>query len=214
MSGTPQISAVVACYNYGQYLDGCLRSIIDQTYCDWEVVVVDDGSTDDTPQVMERFAGVPNLRYVRRENGGNAIAKNTGIRESHGEFIAFLDADDLWEREKLAKQIRLFDNPRVGVVYSRCSATGWATPGSCRETPKSGNAVPRRPWRGSLRSTRAPCRGMVRNACYLTYCNRGDYFWSRDKGVSCRYYLRALAIRPGGREVLAGIAKNLLSRTA
>ena len=112
MTAAPRISVVVTCYNYGAYLEGCLSSIMAQSFQDREIIVIDDGSTDDTPQVMARFSETPDLRYIRQANGGQAVAKNAGIRAARGEFIAFLDADDLWEPEKLAKQVRLFADPR------------------------------------------------------------------------------------------------------
>lgn len=119
MKSVPEITVVITCFNYGHYLEGCLNSVFNQTYQDYEVVVIDDGSTDSTCEVAEAFMGRPNMRYISQENSGQARAKNRGIEMARGRYLAFLDADDLWEKEKLVKQIRLFERPSVGVVYSR-----------------------------------------------------------------------------------------------
>lgn len=115
----PSLTVVITCYNYGQYLPHALGSVLDQTCSDYEVVVVDDGSTDNTPEVMAQYAADGRIRYIRQDNAGQPKAKNRGIAESHGEFIAFLDADDIWMPTKLEKQLALFADPQVGVVYSR-----------------------------------------------------------------------------------------------
>lgn len=116
-----KVSVVVSCYNYGRYLAYCLDSILAQSYGNLEIVLVNDGSTDDSHDVAQRYAAEPRLVYVRQENGGQAVAKNAGIRRATGDFIAFLDADDAWEPDKLERQMPLFDAPAVGVVYSRYS---------------------------------------------------------------------------------------------
>jgi glycosyltransferase involved in cell wall biosynthesis len=113
------ISVVITCYNYGKYLSGCLESVLDQTYRDIEIIIVNDGSTDDTDEVIKKYLSNPRVRYIKQRNAGQANAKNTGIRNASGEFVAFLDADDVWEKEKLEKQLRCFDNAEVGVVYCR-----------------------------------------------------------------------------------------------
>jgi glycosyltransferase involved in cell wall biosynthesis len=119
MECQPLISVVVTCYNYGRYLKGCLDSILAQTYRNYEIVIVDDGSTDNTAEVIRPFTELPNLRYIHQGNAGQSRAKNVGINNSTGDFIAFLDADDRWCPEKLEKQMTCFDNPEVGVVYCR-----------------------------------------------------------------------------------------------
>ncbi len=116
-----KVSVVVTCYNYGRFLAGAVESALNQTYRNLDIVVVDDGSTDDTPVVMQRFADNPRVRYIRQENRGQAAAKNTGIRESNGPLVAFLDADDAWEPEKIARQVPMFRRAEVGVVYSGVS---------------------------------------------------------------------------------------------
>ncbi|QJT07950.1 glycosyltransferase family 2 protein [Oceanidesulfovibrio marinus] len=116
---TPAVSIIITCYNYGQYVGEALDSVLNQTFTDWEAFVVDDGSTDNTADVVSRYLDDPRVRYVYQQNAGQASAKNTGIREAKGEFVAFLDADDIWQSEKLAMQLPLFSNPNVGVVYSK-----------------------------------------------------------------------------------------------
>lgn len=118
-SKSPLVSVVVATYNMAQYLPDAIRSALAQHYSPLEIIVVDDGSTDDTASVMRQFAVDDRVRYLRQPNGGQARAKNRAIYESSGDFIAFLDADDLWAQDKLAVQVPLFMSlPRVGVVYT------------------------------------------------------------------------------------------------
>ena len=116
----PTVSVVIATYNYGCYLSGAIDSALGQTFEDLEVVVVDDGSTDDTPQVIEPYLSDPRVRYHRTENQGQPAAKNTGISLARGRLVAFLDADDLWLPEKLELQVALFEaDAGLGVAYTR-----------------------------------------------------------------------------------------------
>lgn len=115
----PDVSAVIATYNMGQYVAEAIRSVLAQPMASVEVVVVDDGSTDNTLQALSVFQHDPRVRVIAQENLGQPKAKNAGIRASRGRFIAFCDADDYWLPNKLALQLPLFDNrPRVGVVCS------------------------------------------------------------------------------------------------
>jgi glycosyltransferase involved in cell wall biosynthesis len=115
----PAVSIVITCFNYGHYLAGAIESVLAQTYRNFEVIVIDDGSTDNTMDLMVGLSRHPQVKYIRQNNSGQARAKNAGIIHSRGRFLAFLDADDLWESEKLEKQMPFFADPRVGVVYSR-----------------------------------------------------------------------------------------------
>jgi glycosyltransferase involved in cell wall biosynthesis len=115
----PAVSVVVATRNYGCYVAGALRSVLEQTWLDLEVVVIDDGSTDDTPHVVQRFLNDPRVHYHRTDGLGQSRAKNLGIQLSRAPLVAFLDGDDEWLPAKLERQLPVFDNPAVGVAYSR-----------------------------------------------------------------------------------------------
>ena len=119
MSYSPLVSVIVPSYNTAQYVPDAVRSILGQSYQNLEVRVVDDGSKDNTREVMQAFANDPRVFYHYQENRGESGARNTGIRESKGELIALLDADDLWMPRKLELQVPCFkEHPEVGVVYT------------------------------------------------------------------------------------------------
>jgi teichuronic acid biosynthesis glycosyltransferase TuaG len=106
-------------YNAEGYIAEAIGSVLGQTYADWELIVVDDGSTDGTANVVKGLsARDARIRYVYRENGGQAAARNTGLRASRGDLVAFLDADDLWLPEKLAAQIAVMERTGVDLVYT------------------------------------------------------------------------------------------------
>jgi glycosyltransferase involved in cell wall biosynthesis len=115
----PKVSVIIPTYNHACYLPEAIESVLDQTYRDFEVIVVDDGSSDNTQEVVTRF-GVQVI-YIRQENRGLPAARNTGIRASAGEYVAFLDADDWFLPHKLQKQAAYLDgHPSIGLV-----ASGW-----------------------------------------------------------------------------------------
>lgn len=113
----PLVSVIIPAYNSAHYLTGAVDSILAQTFTDFEILVIDDGSTDDTGQVMARY-GAP-VRYIRQPNSGVAAARNRGIAESQGRYVAFLDADDTWMPQKLERQVRALEaGGGSGVCYS------------------------------------------------------------------------------------------------
>lgn len=113
---TPTVSVVMAAKNYAKFLPVAVESVIAQTFADWELVIVDDGSTDATPATVKPFLEDRRVRYVRSDKLGQSRAKNLGIYLSRGDAIAFLDADDAWKPTKLEKQLALLRDD-VGVVF-------------------------------------------------------------------------------------------------
>jgi glycosyltransferase involved in cell wall biosynthesis len=114
----PKISVVIPAYNAMHYLPETLDNLLKQTYDDFEVIIVNDGSTDSIEQWFSQLQD-RRVKLISQENQGLSGARNTGITNAKGEYLAFLDADDLWEPTKLEKQIRILeDNPEVGLVYT------------------------------------------------------------------------------------------------
>jgi len=117
----PTVSVIIPTYNRAHLVGRAIQSVLNQTYQDFELIVVDDGSTDNTEEVVKGFNDA-RIRYIRHdENKGLPAARNTGIEAARGEYIAFLDSDDEWLERKLEKQIALFEqlDSQVGVVYCR-----------------------------------------------------------------------------------------------
>ncbi len=123
MLSKPITSVVIPAFNAGRFIERTLRSVLLQTYRDFEVIVVDDGSTDDTKGLAMSVAGADRrFRILSIPNNGVANARNLGIREAKGEYVAFLDADDLWHPSKLQVQVAALENQtgvgRAEAVYS------------------------------------------------------------------------------------------------
>lgn len=114
----PLLSVVIPCYNAARFLPEAVASVLAQRYEPLEILVIDDGSTDATPEIAPGLG--PEVRYLRQENRGPSSARNLGLREARGELIAFLDADDLWPEGKLDLQVgRLLEDPALDVVSGR-----------------------------------------------------------------------------------------------
>ena len=115
----PDISVIVPVYNGERFIEEALTSVLDQTYRDFEVIVVNDGSTDRTGKILEVYERKGLIRCFVRDNGGSAGARNTGLNAARGRYIAFLDADDEWCPEKLERQRLFFSrHPSIKAVHT------------------------------------------------------------------------------------------------
>lgn len=115
MSTHPRISVVIPCRNMGKYVGAAIESVLAQTVAVQEILVIDDGSNDDTSEVLRRYSA--SIKALRGPGKGSAVARNLGILESQGDHIAFLDADDLWMPNKIERQIAALDVDH-GFVFS------------------------------------------------------------------------------------------------
>lgn len=117
MPNAPLVSVIIPTFNQPAMLVEAIKSVLAQTYPHREVIVVDDGSTDDTLARLTRYVEQGQITYLHQQNKRQAAARNTGIRAARGELIAFLDHDDLWAPNKLELQVPLFDAPSVALAY-------------------------------------------------------------------------------------------------
>lgn len=121
MSSPPLVSVIIPTHNYGRFLPEAVRSVLRQKAdnLDVEIIVVDDGSTDDTPEVAKALGA--DITYIRQKNQGLSGTRNTGLSAARGDFVAFLDADDLYTENTLASQMRVFaEQPQLDMVICRC----------------------------------------------------------------------------------------------
>jgi len=111
----PKISIIIPCYNSEQFIDRTIKSVLSQTFSDWELLLIDDHSTDKTKDILEKYAKNDTrikILQTKENSGGPALPKNIGIENAKGEYIAFLDHDDEWLPEKLEKQLAVFENSK------------------------------------------------------------------------------------------------------
>jgi glycosyltransferase involved in cell wall biosynthesis len=114
----PLVSVIIPVFNGEKYLREAIESVLAQTYRSFEIILVNDGSTDNSGAIAKSFAS--QLRYFYQDNSGLAAALNSGIKLSGGCFLSFLDADDLWKEDKLMRQMMVFeDNPHVDIVFGQ-----------------------------------------------------------------------------------------------
>lgn len=115
MNINPLVTVIIPCFNSELFIQDCIRSVLQQSHKNIEIIVIDDGSTDNTLLQMEGFAS--RITILRKENEGAASARNLGMQYSNGEYIAFLDSDDIWLPEKIEKQMRLITGKNLDLVY-------------------------------------------------------------------------------------------------
>lgn len=117
------VSVIIPVYNGDKYLRNTIESVISQTFSDWEIVAVNDGSKDQSLRILEEYSQRSDIRFkfINIKNAGVSNARNIGVRHSEGEYLAFLDQDDKFYPDKLDKQIRLIKDSSYGLVYSNYS---------------------------------------------------------------------------------------------
>ena len=113
----PLVTVIIPAYNCADFISNAIESVLNQTYKNYELIIVDDGSTDNTSEIISKYKNT--IKYIYQENGGVSKARNTGIRNANGKYIGFLDADDVWDKYKLEIQLKAFENQDdVGLVFS------------------------------------------------------------------------------------------------
>lgn len=115
------VSIIIACYNSKDFISHAIDSILQQTFSDWEIIVVDDCSTDESALIVKRYCRRnERIRYFKTDfpSGSPTLPRNIGIANARGRYIAFLDSDDMWLPDKLKEQLQLFDDDKTAIVYS------------------------------------------------------------------------------------------------
>ena len=113
------VSIIMPSYNTGKFIEKSIQSVVNQTYQNWELLIVDDCSSDNTDEVVKPFLSDRRIHYYKNEkNSGAAVSRNKALREAKGRWIAFLDSDDLWLSEKLAKQISFMEKNGYHFSYT------------------------------------------------------------------------------------------------
>ena len=115
------VSIITPCYNAASFIDETIKSVLNQSYQNWELIIVDDCSTDNSSKIIKKYCSLDNrIKYIKTESasGSPTIPRNIAIKNAKGRYIAFLDSDDLWLPNKLEEQLTFFNNEKIAVVYS------------------------------------------------------------------------------------------------
>jgi glycosyltransferase involved in cell wall biosynthesis len=124
-SSTPIVSIIIPTYAHERVVEETLRSVAAQTFTDFEIIVINDGSPDNTAALLKPYAEAGHIRYFEQPNAGQSAARNAGLRIARGRYIAFLDDDDLWPPDKLAAQVTALDQtPAAVMVYGYADTFG------------------------------------------------------------------------------------------
>ena len=114
----PKVTVYIPSHNYGRYLDQSIQSVLRQTASNWELIVIDDGSTDDTAEVLQKYKADSRIRVVHQENKGLNVTNNIALRLARGEYMVRLDADDYFDENALLVLSHALDSkPDIGLVY-------------------------------------------------------------------------------------------------
>jgi glycosyltransferase involved in cell wall biosynthesis len=117
----PAVSVIIPAYKHAHFIEETLASVLNQTYSDFEVIVINDGSPDNTAEVLRPYVESGRIRYFEQPNSGQSMARNRGIQEAIGEYIALLDDDDIWPQDKLEYQVNEANKyPNAVVIYGKC----------------------------------------------------------------------------------------------
>jgi len=114
----PTVSISIPAYNEEDIIDRTIENVLDQTFEDFELLIVDDGSTDSTADAVRKYTDDPRVEYIYQENRGYPGARNTGLEKGDGDYYAFIGADDLWEPRKLEKQVAFLERSNANMVHS------------------------------------------------------------------------------------------------
>lgn len=112
------VSIIIPAYNAEKYIEQTTASVLAQTYEDWELLIVEDGSTDRTREIVEQMTDARIRMIIPEKQGSAAMARNAGLAEAQGQYIAFLDADDIWKPDKLAKELEFMHRKNAGFVFT------------------------------------------------------------------------------------------------
>ena len=117
----PLVSIITPCYNAAPFISQAIESVLAQSFGDWEMIIVDDCSSDDSLLIIQEYARIDSrIRYLRTDkpSGSPTLPRNMGIKEAKGRYIAFLDSDDIWLPNKLSDQLKVFEKSEVAIVFS------------------------------------------------------------------------------------------------
>lgn len=168
MDVKPRVSVVIPSFNMGELLSDAIESVLHQTYKSYEIIIVDDGSTDNTREIAEKYLA-KGVRYHQQKNQGVAAARNAGIRLSKGEFVAFLDADDLWLPDKLELQMDAINEFNVGIIACGYRLIDYVSGSSLSE-------VVRKNYSGREELYKTLCISQIIPACSSGMVIKTDYF--------------------------------------
>ena len=176
----PLASIIVPAFNVAKTLPATLNALLAQTFSDFEIIVVNDGSTDTTEALLQEYEGTPGFKVITQRNRGLAGARNTGIAAARGLYIGFCDADDLWVPEKLERHVApLRSAPHVGVSYSGSALIDDdGAPLGMAQTPRLKNVTPEHIFkRNPIGNGSAP---VIRKAVFTAIAHRPASEKSRD----------------------------------